>query len=74
MPLDLKASHLTYHLHDESGYEYTIDAVLDEEWGWQASVTMSSHGIKTAEAAISHLRHAAKAFLRQIEETYGKEE
>lgn len=74
MPLDLKASHLTFHLHDDSGYAYSIDAVYDPEFGWQASVSISSHGMSSSDAAIKHLRQAAKAFLRQLDETYGKEE
>ena len=75
MPLDLKSTRVTYSLHDppeaDSGYKFTVDAEQDPEWGWQASVIISTHGFKTADAAIEHLRHAAKAFLRQIQETYG---
>lgn len=71
MPLTLKANSLTYCLEDESGYSFTINAVHDPEWGWEASVTMTACGMKTSEGAIEHLGSAAEAFLRQLNETYG---
>lgn len=68
MALDLKPVHLeqTIEVGDESGYRYTITAVKDDEWGWQASVAMSSFGLTSAEAAVKHLRYAAENFVRLL--------
>lgn len=38
-----------------TGIRYQITAVRDDEWGWGASVTVSSFGCKTPEGSIIEL-------------------
>jgi hypothetical protein len=66
--MKLAANSMTFHHKGEDGYSFTVDAVHDPEFGWAASVCMRSDGSRTPEDAIKHLRHAAEAFLRAIEE------
>ena len=55
-----------YKVGDDSGYGFTVVATYDAETGWSAAVQMASHGYKTPEAAVQHLRHSAEAFLRML--------
>lgn len=73
MTMPLKPTRLehTYEMGDESGYRFTVVVEWKddtESWtGWHATVTMTAHGMSTPEAAVSHLRHSAEAFLRQLD-------
>ena len=64
----MKATRLDYHFTDESGYRFDVAAALDDEWGWSASVTLSVHGIKTAEGAVEYLLHPARHFIRMVDD------
>jgi hypothetical protein len=66
--LELKPTSVsqTIRVGDESGYEFTVQADWDGETGWHATVGMQSHGLKTAESAVLHLRHAAEHFVRML--------
>lgn len=64
--MKLKATRLEFRSEDASGYAFDVTAVRDPEFGWEASVSMSTHGMASAEAAVEHLRHACEAFLRQM--------
>ena len=56
----------TIRVGNESGYAFVVQADWDRETGWHATVGMQSHGFKTAEAAILHVRHAAEHFVRML--------
>lgn len=64
--MKLVADSKTYSFEGADGYSFRVDAILDPEWGWRASVTMTASYFKTDEAAVQHLRHAVEAFLRQL--------
>jgi hypothetical protein len=66
--MKLAANSMTFAHRGDDGYAFTVDAVRDPEFGWAASVSMRSDGMRTPEAAIKHLRHAAEAFLRALDE------
>ena len=61
----------TFEVTDPSGYHFTIDASFDPEFGWAASVSMSVHGMKTAEAAVAYLKNPAEHFVRMLAEAKG---
>lgn len=67
--LDLKPTRVeqTIEIGDKSGYRFTITAVFDDEWGWQANVTISSFGLASAETAVGHLRAGAEHFIRLLQ-------
>lgn len=64
--MQLKATRLDFRSEDASGYAFDVTAVRDPEFGWEASVSMTTHGMVSAEAAIERLRHACEAFLRKL--------
>lgn len=66
--MKITATAMKYEHTGEEGYSFSVDAAHDPEWGWHASVAMRSSGMKTPEAAVKHLRHAAEAFLRALKE------
>lgn len=67
MKLEPTRVECSFELADgETGYEYIVAAVKDPEWGWGATVTLNSHGFKTAEDAVRHLRFAAEHFVKAI--------
>jgi hypothetical protein len=66
----LGRQHVHYSLGDESGYRFEIDASLDDEFGWNASVYVTSHGLRTAEDAVESLRPAVERLLGMLNETY----
>lgn len=66
--MKLTANSMTFEHKGEDGYAFTVDAVYDPEFGWSASVSMRSDGLKTPQSAVKHLRHSAEAFLRALNE------
>ena len=66
--MKLTPTRVEYRFEDESGYAFDVVASRDSETGWHASVKMASHGARTSEDAVQHLRHSAEAFLRQLKE------
>jgi hypothetical protein len=66
--MKLESTQLKYTYSDASGYKFEVMAYKDEEFGWQAHVTMSTSGMAKGEDAIKHLKWAAKHFVRMIEE------
>ena len=65
--IKLKATRKDYSFTSESGYSFQVTAVLDDEWGWEASVSMSTQGSKECDGAVKHLAHACRAFLAMLE-------
>ena len=61
-----KATRHVYNFADESGYRFQVVTEHDEEWGWNAFVTMSTHGMREAEGAVHALGDSARAFLRML--------
>ena len=72
MALELKSTRSEFEMADESGYKFKIIAEQElhghRKGAWQADVTFSTDGFKTAEAAVMHLVCAAEAFVRMLKE------
>jgi hypothetical protein len=78
MVMELKATRSEFELSDPSGYKFKIVAEQHVEGDlhvegdrigtWAASVTMSTDGYTTAEAAVLRLRTAAEHFVRMLKE------
>lgn len=68
MPLNLKTTSQEFTLENESGYKFEVKTIYDPEFGWDAYVSMSTHGFKTSEGAIDHLKGTAEWFLRLLTE------
>jgi hypothetical protein len=69
MNLELKPVSMrhVYEVGDEFGYNYTIHAAKDDEFGsWSASVTVSDWGQSTPEAAVEALVPALRHLLQKI--------
>lgn len=66
--MKLTANSMKFTHDGADGYSFTVDAVHDPEYGWDAAVCMRASGSRTPEDAIKHLRHSAEAFLRALEE------
>lgn len=64
--MKLTATRKTYQFKNESGYSFEVTAEEVPGEGWRAYVTMRTSGLHTADAAVSHLLHTAKAFVRQV--------
>jgi len=72
MVMELKSTRSEFELSDPSGYKFKIVAEQhvegDRIGAWTASVTMSTDGYATAEAAVLRLRSAAEHFVRMLKE------
>lgn len=70
MTLELKSTRGEFELSDESGYKFKVITTQsldgDHAGAWHAEVTFSTHGFKTAESAVLHLRSAAEHFVRML--------
>lgn len=66
--MKLASTAMKYEHTGRDGYSFAVDVTNSERGGWDARVSMASHGYVTPEDAIKHLRHAAEAFLRALEE------
>jgi len=65
----LKATRHVYNFADESGHRFQVITEYDEEWGWNAHVTMSAHGMRTAEGAVGALGDSVRHFMRMLDES-----
>lgn len=64
----LKATRHEYTFTDESGYRFTVTTEHDDEYGWNAYLSMACHGMRQAESAIHAIGDSARAFLRMLAE------
>lgn len=66
MSAEWKTTRIEQHVSDGSGYEFTIVAVHDDEFGWDASVTITSRGMKHSDGAVRALRPAVARLLAML--------
>lgn len=66
--MKLTSTAMKYEHIGEDGYSFTVDVTNDDEMGWHAYVSMATHGHKSPDDAIKHLRHSSEAFLRALKE------
>jgi len=62
----------SYQIGDASGYRFEIRAHLDDEFGWHASVTINTFGMKTSYAAIGELIPSAEKLAEMLKEYCAK--
>ncbi len=65
--MKLQSTSSTYEFKDESGYKFTMSTSYDPEWGWSASVIMSSFGRKMEMDAVRDLKRSVEAFIEQLD-------
>lgn len=64
--MKLKTTRQEFRFEDASGYGFDVVAEGDPELGWSASVTISTHGMVSAAAAVDALQPAVKQLLWQL--------
>lgn len=68
MNLPLKSTRHEYFFTHENGYNFTVTAVYDPEFGWSAHVAMGADGHRTPEDAIRHLALSSAEFTKRVQE------
>lgn len=65
--IKLTATRVEFTMPDNgAGYTFHVVAQRDPEFGWDASVSFTSHGRATDTAAIEALRGGLEAFMRAM--------
>lgn len=67
----LKATRKEFRLVDDSGYEFEVVCVYDDETGWSAHVAFASHGMSDEHAAIRKLAMSVERFLAMVKSEAG---
>lgn len=67
MGIKLRATSKEFEFEDAGGYRFTVTAYLEPGQGWSASVSMRADGLRECDDAVKHLAHAARAFLRMLD-------
>ena len=70
--MKLKATRMQYEFKDRSGYRFDVVAEETPGRGWSASVTMTSAGLVSVDAALESLRPAVEQFLKQLNAHLGE--
>lgn len=72
MVFELKSTRSEFELSDQSGYKFKVVAEQElyghRRGAWDAEVTFSTEGFKSAEGAVMHLISAAEHFVRMLKE------
>lgn len=66
MPITLKKTSSEYQYTHP--YGFVVSAIYNPESGWEAHVTMSTHGARMETAAIDKLLESVQAFIRIAKE------
>jgi predicted RNase H-like HicB family nuclease len=72
--LNKTSSQAEYVVGEEIGHRFVVRTNLDEEWGWNATLTLSSFGYKSEEDAIEQLKPAIESFLKETGEEISNED